>query len=318
MRHLALDVDSSYPFACELAFSPSGRELVGAAPCCLLLWDLSADTPVPVWTDESGGMLFRFALSPCGRYAAGAEDRCLVIWDLAARKPSKWLAAGRYEHIADLAFTPAGHELLTVLLEGGGVVRRRVGTWRKKPGFGRSRGQLAGRRALFDGHLAFSPDGRTLATSHAQKGSGGLHEAYGIKLWHFPGGGHRRTAMCGPDPICQMLFSPDGRTLAAQHDYRRVCLYEAQTLRLLAEYVPPAPADPEKQMAVVRMAFQPGGRLLAVSGGTTVALLDANSLRPVQVYDWGIGRTFAVAFSPDGMRAAVSALGLRVVIWDVD
>src|SRR5262249_564778 len=82
---------------------------------------------------------------PLGRYGGGGEGRCLVLWDLAARTPGKWLAAGGGEHVADVAFTPDGREVRTVLLDGGGVARRRVGSWRKKPGFGASPGRLGDR-----------------------------------------------------------------------------------------------------------------------------------------------------------------------------
>jgi hypothetical protein len=38
----------------------------------------------------------------------------------------------------------------------------------------------------------------------------------------------------------------------------------------------------------------------------------------VKTFDFGVGRTFGVAFSPDGTLAAVGGEGIRVAVWDVD
>jgi WD40 repeat protein len=306
-------------FPADLAFTADGRGLLGVIFCHLLYWDLTAGGEQPAWIDEYKGVHFRLAASPCGRYAAVAEDRCLVVWDLAARTPARWLMAGDYQHIADVAFTPDGREVLTVL-EGGGVAGRRTGSWRRRPGFGSARGKLGGRRASFGGQLAVSPDGRTLATDHCQgvKGDESGPNPSGIKLWDLSIGAHRRTVVCGPGSINQLAFSPDGRFLAAQHDYRRVRLYDAHTLALRAEHTPTQPKRGKKTDTVLRIAFHPGGRLLGVSGGSEVTLLDVDGLRPVAAFDWKIGRTFGLAFSSDGGLGAVSGEDGRVVVWDID
>jgi WD40 repeat protein len=313
MRQLTVGID--HPFPSDLAFLPSGRDLLGVVGVSLVRWDLETEADRPAWAEDFGGLLFRFAVSPCGRFAAGAEDRCLVLWDLAAGKPRKWLLAGGGQHIADVTFTPDGREVLTVLMEGGGVSRRRTGSWRKLPGFGTSPGRLGDRPASFDGHLAISPDGHLLATSHAQRNNQGLS---GIKLWDFPRGAHRRTATCGREWINQLLFSPDGNLLAVQFEYRMVRLYDARTLAVLAEHVPPRPARKKVEDTVCRMAFHPEGRLLAVTGGTRVTFLDVERLRPVRVFDWEIGRTFGIAFNLEGSLAAVGGERGRVVVWDID
>jgi WD40 repeat protein len=313
MRHLTVGID--HPFPCQLAFLPGGRGLVGYVGCSLVLWDLTAETNRPVWCDESSGLLFRFAVSPCGRYVAGAADLCLVLWDLDARTAGKWLVAGNGEHVNDVAFTPDGQEVLTVLLGGGGVARRRVGNWRKKSGFGASSTTLGDRPGPFAGHLAVSPDGQALATSHHQAGDNGLS---GIKLWHLPTRAHRETTTCGPESINQLVFSPDGRVLAAQHEYRRVCLWDSQALTLRAEYPPRRPARRKNKDTVRRIAFHPDGRRLAVTGSTLVTLLDVDDLRPLETFDWDIGGTFGITFHPDGTQAAVGGANGRVVVWDVD
>jgi WD40 repeat protein len=290
-----------------LQFLPDGRGLLGAVSSSLVHWDLRDPGEAFGWVDDYRGMPFRFALSRCGRYAAVAEDRCLVLWDVAARKRGSWREAGNGEHIADVAFSPDGREVFTVLMEGGGVVRRRTDSWRKRPGFGASSRRLAGSPGGFTGNLAVSPNGRTLATNCGQDGEGGLA---GIKLWDLPGGAHRRTVTC-PHDIYQLAYSPDGRTLAARGGFR-IGLYDARTLKRRAEYAPPPGEE------VLSLAFHPAGRVLGFCQGNEVRLVGAADLRPVGAFDWKVGRTFGLTFSPDGMLAAVSGENGRVVVWDVD
>ena len=131
---------------------------------------------------------------------------------------------------------------------------------------------------------------------HLQSSDGGLS---GIKSWHYPSGRDCQSATCGSEPISQLAFNPDGRALLAQHDYRRLCLYDSRSLARLAEYTPQRSARIANEDAVMRIAFHPGGRMLAASGGRFVTLLDADTLRTMQTFDWGIGRTTGVAFSPN-------------------
>lgn len=234
-----------------------------------------------------------------------------MLWDLAARTPGKWLTAGNSEHIADVAFTPGGREVLTVLLEGGGVARRRVGSWRKKPALGAGVG-IGRRLGHFDGHLAASPDGRSLVTSHCHPRHGA-----GLAWWGLRDGALRAKARTGHDGACQMAFSPDGRTLAVQENYRRVRLFDAETLVPLAKYVPKAVRG-RKPPEARRIAFHPDGRLLAVSAGQHAMLLDAATLRPVESFDWGVGQVYGVGFSGDGALAAVGGADGRIAVWDID
>jgi WD40 repeat protein len=60
--------------------------------------------------------------------------------------------------------------------------------------------------------------------------------------------------------------------------------------------------------------------MLSYTTGRTVRLLDADTLAEVRALDWGTGKARAVAFSPDGLRAAVSGDAGRgwVTVFDLD
>lgn len=68
------------------------------------------------------------------------------------------------------------------------------------------------------------------------------------------------------------------------------------------------------------LAFHPSGRTLAYATGTTVHLLDADTFAEVRAFDWGTGKVRAIAFSPDGLRAAISGEGGKgwVTVFDLE
>lgn len=287
-------------------FAPGGRWVHGYG--FVATWDLHGAAAAPVWTDyESAGFLFRLIASPCGRFLAGAEDRCVVVWDVAAGTKGRWIAANANgDHISDVAFTPDGAHLLTACLGAGGVQRWRTGSWRRKPAFGT--------RARNDGALAISPDGTTLATVDVRD------DEARIKLWSYPKGTHRKTAATGCGAPVRLGFSPDGRLLTGNENWERVRVWDARTLRPVAEYVPAVRAKGKKKAngPVQSFAFHPSGRWLAVAASAgPVEFVDVATWRPVAEFDWGHGPSYGVAFSADGALAAVGASG-RFVVWDVD
>jgi WD40 repeat protein len=65
--------------------------------------------------------------------------------------------------------------------------------------------------------------------------------------------------------------------------------------------------------------FHPSGRFMAAtSNDATVKLYDTATWKVTQAYNWGVGRLWSVAFSPDGMLAAAGGDKGTIVVWDVD
>jgi WD40 repeat protein len=98
--------------------------------------------------------------------------------------------------------------------------------------------------------LAFSPDGKTLASCGYDKL---------IKLWDVPSGKEVRTLREHSDSVYAVAFSPDGKLLASAAADRAVKLWEAATGRLL--YTLGEPTD-----WVYAVAWSPDGRHLAAAG----------------------------------------------------
>ena len=155
------------------------------------------------------------------------------------------------------------------------------------------------------GRVAFSPDGKTLAS---RKGGSGT-----IGFWDVNTGKHLRTLMEHTDGVEIVLFSPDGSTLASVGDWDYVRLWDVETKSELQTLTGPR--------GISSVSFSPDGSTLASVGGTydyTVRLWDMKTGTELQTLtgrpeDW----LDSVAFSPDGNTIAAGS-GKVIHLWDVD
>lgn len=106
-------------------------------------------------------------------------------------------------------------------------------------------------------------------------------------------------------------LSPDGEQVAWLSEHN-LCVQrlDETTARVL-------PAAGELRRG---LAWSPDGRTLAYGTRSIVRLLDADTLTERRALDWGSGNVRAIAFSPDGLRAAVSADGGKgwVTVFDLE
>jgi WD40 repeat protein len=132
--------------------------------------------------------------------------------------------------------------------------------------------------------VAFSPDGRTLASaSHDET----------IKLWDAGSGALQQTLKGHENSVNNVAFSPDGRTLASASRDETIKLWDAgsgalqQTLKGHKHWVND-------------VAFSPDGRTLAsASHDETIKLWDARSGALQQTLDVD-SPVYALSFSDDG------------------
>jgi len=151
--------------------------------------------------------------------------------------------------------------------------------------------------------VAFSPDGRTLASGSWD---------HTIKLWELATGREIRTLSGHTNWVCSVAFSPDGRILASGSWDSTIRLWEVATGREIRTLW----GDGE---FVLWVAFSPDGRTLA-SGGWyhTIKLWEVATGRLITPPLTGhTGLITSIAFSPDRRTLATGSGDKTIKLWEV-
>lgn len=189
------------------AFSPDGRTAaVGSFDGTVRVWDTADGAEVQCLTGHEGPT--NAAFSPDGRrlLTIGHQDRLVILWDVMTGKELRRFL-GHRASLFNLGFSPDGGRVITTA---GEIDREHVGLdlrwvdcaariWDAETG--EERGRLVGHEA-FVCHAVFSPDGRRVLTTSADKT---------LRLWDAASGQELHCFRGHSDvPYCSR-FSPDGR-----------------------------------------------------------------------------------------------------------
>jgi dipeptidyl aminopeptidase/acylaminoacyl peptidase len=283
--------------------------------------------------------IFALAWHPGGRQLALGQHRTVKLATTGAT--GGHILEGHADMVRAVAFRKDGG----MLAAGGGLCARKgeVKIWNVE-----SRSLVR----TITGHddciygLAFSPDGKTLATSSYDKL---------IKLWDLETGKEIRTLKDHIDAVYAIEFTPDGKRLVSGAADRSVKVWDTASGRRLYTFseatdgINTVAIDPTGRLvaaggldksvrvwrmdenggellhsltahedAILKLAWAPDGKtIVSSSADRTLKILHASDLTELRIIpkqsDWAYG----VQFSPDGRQLAVGRVDGTLTILDV-
>jgi WD40 repeat protein len=155
--------------------------------------------------------------------------------------------------------------------------------------------------------IAFSPDGKTLATSGLRDGEKGV-----VKFWDL--GEKRLLTSHATEEAVFLAFSKDGEQVA-------VAGSEGVQLRSAKTYQPTAGELEKSGQPAFGLAFSPDGKALAAAvrekNTSEIYLWDVKSRQLQRVLSPPHAANSMVVFSPDGKHIAAGIGEHAVAIWDL-
>ncbi|MCX6137974.1 MAG: caspase family protein [Ignavibacteriales bacterium] len=176
-----------------LAFTPDGRYLVsGVVSGELIFWNISSGTISQTLQNDGG--VRSIAINDQGKMVSGGGT-ATKVWSLAAGKVEANFPPSTEEIIQNI-FNPQGNLVLSASIDG----RLRL----LDPLVPTVVLRTFGSRKVRISHMAFAPDGRTLAVAYADST---------IQLWNAQTGDLISTTRDADGPLTALVFHPNGRWL---------------------------------------------------------------------------------------------------------
>lgn len=327
------------PEIISLAFLPDGNTLAfSLQDGTVTLYDVSSGREVRTLSEDIGEVVL-VTFSPDSKTLAGGTAGAIKLWDADSGNE---LLTINVSNLESLTFSPDGKTLVTAssmgddsvkiwdtatgdllnTLKGDDVAGNAI--WSADSGTlayaasdntVRLRDVPSGEVRILGGHpggiwsLAFSPDGKTLASASYENlmfPQGNL-----LKLWDVASGTQLHTLNGHTDTVSVVAFSPDGTMLASGSFDNTVKLWDVASGSEVRTLI--------GQALVYSMAIAPNGKILASASGYpdySVRLWDIASGSELHTLSGHTQQALGLTFSPDS-KLLISGSGDGTKLWDV-
>jgi WD40 repeat protein len=304
----------------QVRFLPDGKTLAS----------IGADNTFRLWRAADGKSIHTLALgkmplamSQDGSLVAAcreglnrpAWEETVELWDTNTGK-IRYRLPGNQGSVSQAVFSPDGTTLAVTVGTRAGVYFWDVQTGKLRNSWVEPGDNVHARVR----DLAFSPDGKIVATGHEgckvllrEVGSGRLIRELGTAS-HVPGQSEWATG------CFDIAFAPDGKSITAMAaSENRICVWEVASGRETCSFKPPAP--PRNNVSedwLWWLAYSPDGKkLLSAGNDGVIRFWDPASGKELRTLSGHAGFVSTLAFSKDGARLASGSQDCTVLIWDM-
>lgn len=292
----------------NIAFTPDGNRLAVASSIGIWIYDVrpGKEKELDLLTGHTGSVTV-IAFSPDGKIlASGGKEGTIRLWDVVTGEQKKQLTGHKWT-ISSLAFSPDGQTLASAIGHEAEMIPPQIGIEIDIKLWNIDTGEVA---ATFRGHgkditsLAFSPDGKTLASSGKDSK---------VLLWNVATGRNTMLLTEHDENVFYIGFSPDGKTIATGSWDDTVKLWDATIGSLKNTII-------EKGfVGVSSVAFSPKDSTIAVGGHDIIRLWDLQTKTHIRSFKGHGGNISSIAFSPDSNTLATvgDRFDNTIMLWDL-